>query len=315
MKYLSLSILLLFICLNSYAQLGSLGGNSWPNIADSQYVSGIDISGATFYGYYQKISNFNPTLKLARKDSVQFWIAINQNNATYSPKPDNEYVTKRDLTPITPTGCSGAVNLTQQANNGSGVYIDLGTNSGTINLTMDTLLPSYGGNRISIYYGGQILNSFVPYTYQDTTVTFNYNYDVNAGSIAYVRYATGGFHFPSNYKITVGCPTPATGKIFYGYTTNPNDTVYTDLQYTLIANSSSNSISMYANSVPPGVHYFTVRVPIYFQNYVTWYNSTLSHGVIPDQTWQAPVIYGNYVYYFSRGLQSFDWTQNVTFTH
>jgi len=60
--------------------------------------------------------------------------------------------------------------------------------------------------------------------------------------------------------------------------------------------------------------YLVFRVPSTQTAFITWYNSALNQGQIPDQLYNTPITTGGYTYYFTRDIASID-PQNPLFTY
>lgn len=62
-----------------------------------------------------------------------------------------------------------------------------------------------------------------------------------------------------------------------------------------------------------GLLYYIIREPSTEPVKITWYNTDINQGTIPDQVWQAPLLSGLYRYYKSNGSIAFSANSDTTF--
>ena len=74
----------------------------------------------------------------------------------------------------------------------------------------------------------------------------------------------------------------------------------------------NNPVSITLPGAMPANVYMLVKIPIGESLKVSWFNTPLNNGTIPDTSFEAVVQFGGFSYYATRGQQSMDVTQVLT---
>lgn len=202
-----------------------------------------------------------------------------------------------------------------KAANGSlidNVIIESGTGV-TANLPKGISYVFYEDTGIVIVINGEntISGFSIPYTdvrdylgnvVGDKTAVFNY-------------LSLRGIHPADNIPVVLPTPGGGTLTAYYGYSdTDPSvDPTLVSLPDSLTYNQGATSIQI---TWPSNYDqkYLVFKVPSSQTAFITWYNSDLNKGQIPDQLYQAPLTIGGFTYYFTRTIATID-PQNTVFTY
>lgn len=202
---------------------------SWSGLSDTQWVSRANLQDAISNSVFTVNDTPPPTSdtsKWIKKYDVGQYVRLDATNSYLTAKSNNQWVAKRDLTPVSAISCGTTFYNFYKSY--QYVYYDMGTTSGTFTFSW-TLNQHVSGKGImlDIMYGG----SEIGYTEQsggativiaDGSKDFTYTYYSGYGTIVAVRFYVDQYGDGSTYatSLNLSCPSGSSGPTYNYYTAN-----------------------------------------------------------------------------------------------